>query len=101
MLSKTKRIIWITFMIIPSLMIVMSAILKLLKVEQVVQEMTQDGFGNYLSALAIAELIFVALFLYPKTYKIGFLFLSCYLAGAMALEIAGGRFPTMGVLLTL
>ena len=71
MSQKAKRIIWIILMVIPALMIVMSAIFKLLKVEQVVQEMTQTGFGNYLSLMAIAELLFVALFLFPKTYKIG------------------------------
>lgn len=101
MTQKTKRVIWIILMIIPSLMIVMSAVLKLLNVEAVVQQMTQVGFGDYLPVMAIAELLFVVLFFIPKTYKIGFLLLTCYVAGAMALEIAGGRFPTMGVVMAM
>lgn len=100
-MSKAKNAIWIILMIIPSIVIILSGIMKILKVDQVVQQMTQHGFGNYLPLMAISEFIFVALFLYPKTYKIGFLFFTCYLAGAMALEISGGRFPVMAIFLTM
>jgi hypothetical protein len=36
------------------------------------------------------EIIFAALFIYPKTMKIGFILLSCYFAGALATELSHG-----------
>ena len=100
-MSKTKKGIWITLMIIPSLIITLTAVLKLLRVDQVVNEMTQIGFGDYITFLALGELLFTGLFLLPKTYKLGFLLLTCYLSGAIAIEISKGQFPGMAVLLTL
>jgi hypothetical protein len=44
--------------------------------------------GPYITLLGIMQLIFVALFLYPKTMKLGFALLSCYLAGALAAELS-------------
>lgn len=56
----------------------------------------------YLPVLGLLELAFVALFLYPKTMKLGFLLLTCYFAGAVAADLSHGASPTpAAVLLTL
>jgi hypothetical protein len=34
------------------------------------------------------EIAFTALFIFPKTMKIGFILLSCYFAGALATELS-------------
>ena len=79
MSSKTTRIIYIILMIIPSLMLIMSAVMKLIAAEPVVTGLSASGLGNYITLFGIVELISVALFLYQKTYKIGFLLLCSYL----------------------
>ncbi|MBL7919417.1 MAG: DoxX family protein [Bacteroidia bacterium] len=97
MSAKTKRIISIILMIIPSLMLIMSGIMKVTGAEQVVTGLTKAGLGNIITLIGVIELISVALFLYPKTYKIGFLLLCSYLGGAMCIELAGGQPPIAAV----
>ena len=46
------------------------------------------GVGPYRVELGLAEILFAALFAYPKTMKIGFILLSCYFAGALATELS-------------
>ncbi len=100
MSQKTLRIIWIILMAIPSLMIAMSAIMKLIGAEEIVQGLTKGGFGNYIIFLGLLELASVALFIYPKTYKIGLLLLTGYLGGAIATELASGQPPIAAIMLT-
>ncbi len=100
MSQKTLRIIWIILMAIPSLMIAMSAIMKLIGAEEIVQGLTKGGFGNYIIFLGLLELASVALFIYPKTYKIGLLLLTGYLGGAIAIELASGQPPIAAIMLT-
>ncbi len=97
MSDKTKRIISIILMILPSIMLVMSAVMKLIGNEQVVTGMTKIGLGSYIKVLGVVELLSVALLLYPKTNKIGFLLLCSYLGGAMSIELAGGEPPMAAI----
>lgn len=101
MLAKTKRIISIILMIIPSLMLIMSGIMKLTGAEQIVTGLTKAGLGNIITLIGVIELVSVALFLYPKTYKIGFLLLCSYLGGAMCIELAGGQPPMAAVFIAI
>lgn len=101
MSAKTKRIISIILMVIPSLMLIMSGIMKLTGAEQVVTGLTKAGLGNLITLIGVIELVSVALFLYPKTYKIGFLLLCSYLGGAMCIELAGGQPPMAAVFIAL
>lgn len=101
MSAKTKRIISIILMIIPSLMLIMSGIMKLTGAEQVVTGLTKAGLGNLITFIGVIELLSVALFLYPKTYKIGFLLLCSYLGGAMCIELAGGQPPIAAVFIAI
>jgi hypothetical protein len=101
MKTKTTRIVSIALMAIPSLMLTMSAIMKLIGAEQVVQGLTKAGLGNYITFLGIIELISVALFVYPKTHKIGFFLVCAYLGGALSIELAGSQPPNAAFILTL
>ena len=101
MSAKTTRIVSIVLMVLPSLMLIMSGVMKLIGAEQVVTGLTKIGLGSYISVLGIIELISVALFLYPKTYKIGFLLICCYLGGALSIELATAQPPSAAIFLTI
>lgn len=93
MTAKTKRIVSIIVMAIPTLVLIAGGVMKVLgaEPESVMQVLTKAGFGDYIIPLGLAELIIAALLIYPKTIKIGFLLASCYLGGAMGVEISGGQ----------
>ena len=101
MSAKTTRIISLVLMIIPSLMLIMSGVMKLIGAEQIVTGLTKVGLGSYISLFGIIELIAVALFLYPKTYKIGFLLICCYLGGALSIELSTAQPPSAAIFLTI
>lgn len=101
MTTKTIRIISIILMAIPSFMLVMSGVMKIAGSQQIVQGLTKGGLGSYITLFGIIELISVALFIYPKTYKIGFLLICCYLGGALSIELASGQPPMAAIFLTL
>lgn len=101
MTNKTTRIISIILMIIPSLILLMSAIMKLIKAEPVVEGLSKIGLGNYITIIGIIEIVAVALFLFPKTYKIGFLLLCGYLGGAISIELASGQAPSAAIFLII
>lgn len=101
MSAKTTRIISIVLMVIPSLMLIMSGVMKLIGAEQIVTGLTKVGLGSYISLFGIIELVAVALFLYPKTYKIGFLLICCYLGGALSIELATAQPPSAAIFLTI
>lgn len=84
-----------------ALLLAFSAFGKLTGAEAVVTGLAKMGLGSYVTVIGIAELIFVGLFVYPKTSQWGFLFLCCYLGGAASIELAGGAFPIALVLITL
>ena len=101
MSSKTTRIISFVLLLLPSLMIVLSGVMKLTGGQQVVEGLTKMGLGSYIKVFGIIELISVALLLYPKTFKIGFLLLCCYLGGALSIELAGGQPPMAALFLVI
>ncbi len=101
MSNKTTRIISIILMIIPSLMLIMSGVMKLIGSQQIIDGLGKAGLGNYIVLFGVIELLSVALFLYPKTHKIGFALLCSYLGGALSIELAGGQTPVAAIILTL
>jgi hypothetical protein len=88
-------------MAIVALMLTTSGIMKLSGAENVVTLLTRAGLASYIKAFGIIELISVAIFLYPKTYKIGFLLLCCYLGGALSIELAEGQPPVASSFLVI
>ncbi len=101
MTTKTKRIIYIILMALPSLMLIMSGVMKVIGAQQIVDGLTKAGLGKLVTLIGIIELVAVALFIYPKTFKIGFLLLCCYLGGALCIELAGGQPPMAAIFLIL
>ncbi|MCF2488939.1 DoxX family protein [Dyadobacter sp. CY347] len=87
---KAKKIITIGVTVVSSALVVLSGIMKLSRSEEIVSSLSKVGVGDYLVPLALMEIGFTALFIYPKTMKIGFILLSCYFAGALATELSHG-----------
>lgn len=85
---NVKKIITITVTALAALMVISSGIMKLSGNGEMVAALTKVGVGDYITWLGLLEITFAALFLYPKTMKIGFILLSCYFAGALATEIS-------------
>ncbi len=101
MSSKTTRLIGLVLMILPSLMLIMSGVMKLSGSQQIVEGLTKAGLGSYIKLFGIIELISVALLLYPRTFKIGFLLVCCYLGGALSIELAGAQPPMAAIFLVI
>lgn len=87
---KAKKIATIVVTALASLMPVLSGIMKLGHNPQIVETLTKVGVEGYLIPLGLMEIGFTALFVYPKTMKIGFILLTCYFAGALATELSHG-----------
>lgn len=98
---KTKNILKWTPSVIVALQLSVSAILKFTSVPFLVQSFNEIGLGDYLMLFGIAEILFVALFLFRRTMKIGFFLLTAYLGGAIATEITHGSFIAPVMILTL
>lgn len=92
MKSKTKQNWkWAPSVIIASV-IAIGAIMKLAAAPQLVDLYSKIGLLQYLQILGMTELLFVGIFLWPRSMKIGFLLLTGYFGGAMAVEMANGNF---------
>lgn len=76
---KAKKMITIAVTVIAALMVVMSGMMKLTGSKELVDGLTKVGVGEYLTILGLMEIGFTALFLYPKTMKIGFILLAATL----------------------
>lgn len=87
---KTKRIITTAVTTLAILMVILSGVMKLMQGELVVTTLTKVGVGPYIIMLGLMEIGFATLFLFPKTMKLGFILLSCYFAGAMAVDLSHG-----------
>ena len=101
MTNKTTRIISLVLMILISLSLVMSGVMKLMGGKQVVEGLTKIGLGNYITLLGIIELVSVALLFIPKTYNLGFLLITAYLGGAISIELASGQVPSASIFMAI
>lgn len=102
MKSKTKQNLKWAPSILIALVIIMGAVMKLAAAPQLVELYSKIGLLQYLQVLGITELLLVGLFLWPRSMKIGFLLLTGYFGGAMAVEMANGNlFVFPGVILAI
>lgn len=88
--TKVTRIVTIVMTVLAAGMAILSGVMKLTQSAQVVDTLTKAGVGTHIIALGCMEIGFAALFIYPKTMKLGFVLLSCYFAGALATELSHG-----------
>jgi hypothetical protein len=99
--NKTKNILrWLPSIVI-ALQLTISAILKFTGFPFIVQSLKEMGLAEYVKIFGGAELLFAILFLYPRTMKIGFLLLTSYFGGAIAVEISHGAFVAPVIILTV
>jgi len=101
MSKKATKIISIVLLALPSLMLLMSSFMKISGAEQMVVNLTNAGFGNFILLLGLVELLSIVLLWIPKTRNIGFFLVCSYLGGALAVELAHGTQPTAAILLTV
>ena len=85
---KAEKIITIIITVLAVAMVAFSGIMKLSGNQEGAKMLESLGVGQYRVMLGVAEILFAALFAFPKTMKIGFILLSCYFAGALATELS-------------
>lgn len=88
-----KNIVSTSLVVLLSLLLIMSAIMKIAGAEQIVTGLSAMGLGSFITGLGILEICSTILFVLPKTRRIGFLLLCSYLGGAASIELASGQFP--------
>ena len=88
MKSKTNKIIKWAPSILVALIVGAGSVMKLTAQPQLVEVFTKTGLLIYMKLLGAAELIFISLFLWPPTLRIGFFLLTAYFGGAMAVELS-------------
>jgi hypothetical protein len=99
--NKKNILKWIPSLI-AGVVITMSACMKLASVPQLVEIYSRIGLTEYMKILGITELLFVAMFFIGRTLKIGFLLLTAYYGGAMAVELSHGNlFIFPAIILTM
>ena len=102
MKNKSKIILTWTLSVLIALIIGTGATMKLAGLPQLEDTFSKIGLLQYMGILGVAELSFVALFLLRRSMKIGFLLLTGYFGGAMAVEMSHGTiFIIPGAILTL
>ena len=92
--NQTSKQVWIGWILtgLASAMFVMSASMKLLHGEQVVQGMIHFGFqDSMILPLAILELTCLAIYLIPVTSVLGAVLLTGYLGGAVCTHWRAGE----------
>jgi hypothetical protein len=102
MKTNIKFIVTKTLTVIVTLIVVAGGILKLVSMPVLVDIYAKIGMLSYLKALGITEILFAILFLWRRTMRLGFLLLTGYLGGAMAVELSHGTFfIAPGLILTM
>ncbi len=79
--------------------IVSSGMAKLMQAEPLVESLKAINLDHHIVTIGVIELICVALYLIPKTSKIGFYLLCSYIGGIIAAEWAMGNTPTIGIVI--
>ncbi|GAB3833618.1 DoxX family protein [Hymenobacter jeollabukensis] len=84
---------------VPALMITASGIMKLLGSAEIRDAMSKAGAAELRVPLGLMELAFTALFIFPRTMKLGLLLLTSYFAGAIATDLTHGKSPGPAVMI--
>lgn len=91
-INRVRRLSGNVLIILPSLVLLGSAVAKLARVPVVAGQLAKLGFfGDRLTFIAILELVSAGLFLLPRTRSLGLLLVSSYLGGAIAAHVSHGE----------
>jgi len=85
---KLNRIISLIIIVLAVGMPALSGIMKIIGNPNGTKLLEAFGVASYRIELGLSEIVFAALFAFPKTMKIGFILLASYFAGAMATELS-------------
>ena len=100
-ISKTRRIAGYTLSIIPSLMILMAGVMKIIGAAEMQANFAKlPNFGDKLFFIGALELILLALYWTPKTMNIGFFLLCSFGGGIIVAEIVSGGMPIPGIVVS-
>jgi hypothetical protein len=88
MKSKTNKIFKWAPSILVTLIIVVGSFMKLTAQPQLVEVFSKTGLLPYMKLLGVTEFVFVSLFLWFRTLRIGLFLLTGYFGGAMAIELS-------------
>jgi hypothetical protein len=86
MKSKTRTVATGVLSVLITMIIGLVASLKLASHPQITEIYSRLGLLDYLPLLGICELLFISLFLWNRTMKMGFLLLTAYFGGVMAVR---------------
>ena len=98
MKRKRKSILKWTPTAVVSLVVGLSAVMKIIALPQLVEIYSRIGLVEYMTTLGLAEVLLVAIFIIPRTMRLGLLLLTAWFGGAMAVEFSHGNvfiFPAM------
>ncbi|MBQ4820195.1 hypothetical protein [Aquimarina sp. MMG016] len=90
------RFIWV----IPILLLIVTAIPKVIGLEFMVINMQKANMGHMTFYIGVIELICAIVFLIPKTRKLGFLLCVAYIGGIMSAQWIGKSF-NMGLIMQI
>lgn len=65
----------------------LSGTMKLIGGDDIIERLKSSQIEHLRIPLGVSQLLFISLFAIPSTFRIGFLLISCYYAGAIAVEI--------------
>jgi hypothetical protein len=99
---KSKGIIKWTPTVIVSIIIIFSGLMKLIGLPQLVEIYARIGLLPSMKLLGATELILVTIFILNRTMRLGFLLLTAWFGGAIAVELShGNAFIFPAVILTI
>ena len=84
---------------VPALMVAASGIMKLTGGPEVKAALETMGAAELRVPLGLMELLFTALFVYPRTLKLGLLLLTSYFAGAIATDLTHQHTPGPAIMI--
>ncbi len=100
-ISKTRKIAGYTLTIIPSLMLLMAGITKVMNSPEMVKNFSViPNFEDKVQLVGCIILVSLTLYWIPKTSKLGFLLLCSYGGGIIVAEIVAGHPPIPGIMVT-
>ena len=85
---KIKKIATRVITILAVVLVIVSGIMKFIAAENVVASLDKMGVLPYRLFLGSMEICFALLFLFKPTMKPGFILLTCYFSGALAVELS-------------
>lgn len=101
-ISKTRKIAGYVLSILPSFMILMAGITKILGTEEMVQNFANlPNWEDKMLFIGVLELIILMLYWIPKTMNMGFFLMLGFMGGALLAEVVlKGGMPIPAIFVT-